>query len=99
MAEYILKERAKHFLCEHCNEICSDEPCEPSDCDWMLRIEKEPAADVAPVVRCGECRYWDFGVCKLHSEEPSQYSTGLYVEMMSSDFCSYGELKEGAYSG
>lgn len=49
MAEYISKDRAKHFLCEHCNEVCPDEPCEPEDCDWMHRIDKEPAADVSPV--------------------------------------------------
>ena len=48
MKEYISKERAKQFVCGHCNEVCSEEPCEPSDCDWMAFIDKEPAADVAP---------------------------------------------------
>ena len=46
MKEYITKDRAKQFVCEHCNEVCSEEPCEPSDCDWMAFIDKEPAADV-----------------------------------------------------
>ena len=46
MKEYITKDRAKQFVCGHCNEVCSEEPCEPSDCDWMTFIEKEPAADV-----------------------------------------------------
>ena len=50
MKEYISKDRAKQFVCGHCNEVCSEKPCEPSDCDWMAFIEKEPAADVAPVV-------------------------------------------------
>lgn len=50
MKEYITKDRAKQFVCGHCNEVCSEEPCEPSDCDWMAFIDKEPAADVAPVV-------------------------------------------------
>lgn len=49
MKEYITKDRAKQFVCGHCNEVCSEEPCEPSDCDWMAFIDKEPAADVAPV--------------------------------------------------
>lgn len=44
--ECITKHRAKHFVCEFCNEHCSDEPCEPSDCEWMQYIENEPAADV-----------------------------------------------------
>ena len=47
--EYITKDRAKQFVCGHCNEVCSEEPCESSDCDWMAFIDKEPAADVAPV--------------------------------------------------
>lgn len=48
--EYITKNRAKQFVCGHCNEVCSEEPCEPSDCDWMAFIDKEPTADVVPVV-------------------------------------------------
>ena len=47
--EYITKDRAKQFVCRHCNKVCSEEPCEPSDCDWMAFIDKEPAADAAPV--------------------------------------------------
>lgn len=72
--EYITKNRAKQFVCGHCNEVCSEEPCEPSDCDWMAFIDKEPAANVAPVVhgrwiedhdylKCPECSVmvkWDF---------------------------------------
>ena len=46
MKEYITKNRAKQFVCGHCNEVCSEEPCEPSGCDWMAFIDKEPAADV-----------------------------------------------------
>ena len=46
MKEYISKDRAKQFVCGYCNEVCSEEPCEPSDCDWMAFIDKEPAVDV-----------------------------------------------------
>lgn len=55
--EYITKNRAKQFVCGHCNEVCSEEPCEPSDCDWIAFIDKEPATDVVEVVRCIDCRY------------------------------------------
>ena len=55
MKEYITKDRAMQFVCGYCNEVCSEEPCESSDCDWMAFIDKEPAADVAEVVRCREC--------------------------------------------
>ena len=46
MKEYISKDRAKQFVCGYCNEVCSKEPCESRDCDWMAFIDKEPAADV-----------------------------------------------------
>lgn len=46
MKEYISKDRAKQFVCGYCNEVCSEESCESSDCDWMAFIDKEPAADV-----------------------------------------------------
>ena len=57
MKEYISKDRAKQFVCGHCNEVCSEKPCESSDCDWMAFIDKEPAADVVEV-RHGR---WEFG--------------------------------------
>ena len=73
MKEYITKDRAKQFVCGHCNEVCSEEPCEPSACDWMVFIDKEPAADVVEVRRgrwieengiqicseCGEEHEWE----------------------------------------
>lgn len=49
MKEYITKNIARQFVCGHCNEVYSEEPCEPSDCDWMAFIDKEPAADVVEV--------------------------------------------------
>ena len=54
--EYITKNRAKQFVCGHCNEVCSEEPCEPSDCDWMAFIDKEPAANVVPAVELEDLR-------------------------------------------
>ena len=53
MKEYITKDRAKQFVCGHCNEVRSEEPCEPRDCDWMAFIDKEPAADVVEADRLG----------------------------------------------
>lgn len=51
-----------------------------------------PAADVAPVVRCKDCKYWQDNndgypheECRWwHGETPD-----------ANDFCSYGERKEG----
>lgn len=49
MAEYTKIETARAIICDFCNQLYSDEPCEPADCDW-LRMLDEDAADVVPVV-------------------------------------------------
>lgn len=56
-------------------------------------IEKLPTADVAPVVRCRECRHWTgvaFGMrCKLYSFPPN-----AWVYSQADDFCSRWERRE-----
>ena len=61
----------------------------------MNAIDEMPNADVVPVVRCRDCKYYDkkYHQCKLHSEEPDQYSTGFIFNMQEDDFCSYGERR------
>lgn len=40
-----------------------------------------PTEDVTPVVRCKDCKYWDYGDCyRIELSRPD-------------DFCSYGERK------
>ena len=97
MKEYISKDRAKQFVCGHCNEVCSEKPCEPSDCDWMAFIDKEPAADVAEVVRCKDCKWYSELAC---GEGKLLGSQGWCNEVMarpmpSNGFCSFGERKKG----
>lgn len=46
-------------------------------------VDDAPSADVAPVVRCKDCRYFKMYKCRMG------YSSH-------DDFCSYGERKEGA---
>ena len=52
-------------------------------------VKRQPAADVAPVVRCKDCTHL-YGtlctVCGLLPRKPD-------------DFCSYGERKDGADNG
>jgi hypothetical protein len=47
MAEYTKIKTARTIICELCNELYPDDPCEPADCVW-LRMLEEDAADVAP---------------------------------------------------
>ena len=63
--------------------------------DCLLRVKsmvsKAPSADVAPVVRCKDCKYWQDNndgyphkECRWgHEETPD-----------ADDFCSYGEEKD-----
>ena len=58
-------------------------------------VGRQPTVDAVPVVRCGECRYWD--------SMPSCSATPQYhtckrrimgnVHTMREDFCSQGERK------
>lgn len=54
-AEYTKIKTARTIICDFCNQLYPDDPCEPADCDW-LRMLEEDAADVAPV-RHGRWEY------------------------------------------
>lgn len=57
-------------------------------------IQRAPAADVAPVVRCEYCKYWhkETLFCDYMRYGEARERVNWYAD----DFCSYGELKEGA---
>ena len=58
-------------------------------------INDIPAADVAPVVRCRECKHCDPE--NYHCDHPM--GTAAPLRRKPDDFCSYGERKEGADNG
>lgn len=56
------------------------------------------AADVAPVVRCKDCKHYDMGVClKIYSD--GSVHPAAWQSRKPEDFCSYGERKAGAENG
>lgn len=55
-------------------------------------ISKLPAADVAPVVRCKDCKYWQDNNDGYPHEE-CRWGHGETPD--ANDFCSYGEREEG----
>lgn len=58
-------------------------------------LEKLPAADAAPVVRCKGCMHYDMGVClKIYSD--GNVHTEAWQSRKPEDFCSYGERKDKA---
>ena len=58
-------------------------------------IKATPADDVAPVVRCMECKHCDPE--NYHCDHPM--GTAAPLKRKPDDFCSYGERKEGADNG
>lgn len=99
MAEYTNIETAMAIICDMCECLypglfCPEKPNLGNNlgkCDRRKHLE-EDAADVAPVVRCKDCKYWQDNndgypheECRWwHGETPD-----------ANDFCSYGERKEG----
>ncbi len=91
MDEYIDRENYCENICH-----CSNEYCDRVSCP----IWKAPAADVAPVVRCEDCKYYrvsallapnKFCFRLKHPEEDRPIGYNFAPD----DFCSYGERKDG----
>ena len=62
--------------------------------DVICEVDAQPAADVAPVVRCKNCTHYDLGVClKIYSDGNAQKDS--WQSRNPDDFCSYGERREG----
>ena len=87
MAEYIEREA---LLDSICYKTCGIAFCGATNCAFMAKVCSAPVADVAPVVRCKNCRSYNkpkTGWCEVHldREHPD-------------DFCGYGEQKDGGAS-
>lgn len=106
MAEYIDRGNIQKEACWGCRyNICVDGCSYPEPCEKLLAafLDAEPAADVAPVVRCQECNYWnrssemmpdgeeaDYGWCDKMLDSDSE----MELITTENDFCSYGERRE-----
>ena len=66
-------------------------------------IDDAPTIDAVPVVRCRECKHWKHSGSKAgNSFSDMEYIGGCefsHYYRRESDFCSYGERKEGAGNG
>lgn len=83
--------------------VCGDHFIECSSCHSASNIvssrkqalklwNTRPAPSIG---RCEECEFYTvLRHCKVHSQEPDQYGSGTYVEMLPDDFCSYFEPRE-----
>ena len=81
MAEYILKTAAMEIVRRTSGDYAAA----------FAAIRKLPAADVAPVVRCKDCRYSGFD-----PEYGKRWCERCWGSMLvqDDDFCSYGEKRE-----
>lgn len=96
MAEYIDREAFKKSVEERYCKPCKAEGKDHNGCwcracwvdDMLDEVDCFQPADVAPVVRCKDCKYRD--------STPGQPNI-LCAQMHEDDFCSYGERKEGPH--
>ena len=85
MAEYIKRNAIKARL-EDLVDWCQDLR-KPGLEQALAMLNEEPVADVAPVVRCKDCKY-NVGTKKcLHPDS-------FFAVPKDNDFCSYGERKD-----
>ena len=92
MAEYIEREA---LLDSICYETCGIAFCGATNCAFMAKVCSAPVADVAPVVRCKDCKHYDMGVClKIYSDGNAHPEA--WQKRKPEDFCAYGERKDGA---
>ena len=62
-------------------------------------IEAAPAADVAEVVHCKDCRWWNrkyttVGECEKLADRDQEGGAQFDCDTEDDDFCSYGKRKE-----
>ena len=78
--------------------ICNNKKCSIGECD-----QPEKYVDSVEVVRCRECKHWKPSGSKAgNSFSDMEYIGGCEFTnyyRSESDFCSYGERKEGADNG
>ena len=92
MDEYISREetikRIKECYCTGCNSYNGVRCRACGTGDAIDMIEDTTAADVAPVVRCKDCKYNSGSKKCLNTDS-------FFAVPKDDDFCSYGERKDG----
>ena len=104
MAEYIEKHKAVNLLTALENEFQQFKPFKGFEhamyrklCETEIAIGKLPAADVVPVVRCKNCKWF------ADNNGGQWYGCQMFQVVWNTpedapnpdDFCSYGERKNG----
>jgi len=64
-----------------------------------MAIMEQPAANVAPVVRCKDCKHYKPNAMGENSCFNSNWNEEYAIFTSPDDFCSYGERKDGGSNG
>lgn len=95
MAEYIKRETAVKAANEWVSEACMAPVMRVSR--LLDKLQKVPAADVAPVVRCKDCKH----LCVWNRKDIYAFCSKTNIAFLPFEldtrtfFCSYGERKDG----
>lgn len=97
MAEYIDREAVEKFIENGLNNPDKKKAFGNDAIEIMAEVHYMPAADVAPVVRCRECKHYkEFKTKKNKQIIRLCYRMGKHdmeYPVKPDDFCSYGEEK------
>ncbi len=91
----------KRDICKYCNDVYSDDPCEPSDCEHMRIIDSQPTIDAVEVVhgrwvkKTEDC-FWYYACSECGNPVPiSQWGNDLF-----SSYCpNCGARMDGGMEG
>ena len=89
MARYIDADKIHQFVADN---FKGDVPYEWA---WTLTaIDKEPTADVVPVVRCKDCKFYKAQKQSVNWKNKKKYCCRVVaLKVNENDYCSYGERK------
>lgn len=96
MAEYIKKKDLLKVLPPKCNMSDMYATAYNTCLNTIENLIKEhPTADVVPVVRCKDCKYYKPQTISVHWHSTKKYCCrGIAVKVNDNDYCSYGERKD-----
>lgn len=99
MTEYIKRTAVFEQFDNADADVCETDDFGGVDYGFGMKNIKElinaiPAADVALVVRCKDCKHYEMGVClKIYSD--GNVHQDAWQRRKPDDFCSYGDRKDG----
>lgn len=86
MPDYINRETARNALYD----------ADAITMEGVKILNQFPAADVVEVVRCRECVYWEPA---SPTRTSGNCNRSFEITAWATDFCSYGERKDGGQDG